>query len=112
MGGFDVRRRLGIVAERAPNLAHAHLERAVTDVDVGPGKLEQLILGDELPGAGHEMLQDRKRLRRERHYSIAPAELTSGKVQTEGPERTGGHAFSADYHRFRKVQGVQEVSSA
>jgi hypothetical protein len=39
----------GIVVERPPDLADAHLEDAVGDVGARPQRLEQLVLGERRP---------------------------------------------------------------
>ena len=117
--GLDVRRRLRIVLQRAADLADADLERAVADVDVGPRELEQLVLGDELPAARDEVLQDGERLRRERHHGIAAAQLPRREVQPERPERTGDIPstrlpccmHSGGSRGFRGFTEVQEVQS-
>ncbi len=87
----------GSSPERAPDLADAHLQRAVADVDVRPGQIEQLVLRHELPAPRHEVLQDRERLRRQRKPR-RHGEAARPKVQTEGTKSAGGHWLYPGYH--------------
>src|SRR5688572_13749206 len=87
MRGLDVTRPLGLVFERLPDLADAHLEGRVSDEDIGPGGVEQLLLGDEPSGPLDEIAQDVIGLRRHRNDPAVTGELTAGAVQRTPAER-------------------------
>jgi hypothetical protein len=89
MGRFDEPRRVRVVAERAADLQDAGLERTVSDEDVGPQRVEQLALEDEMPRPRGEILEDRQRLRRQRDRRAVAVELPAGRIEFEAIEDDG-----------------------
>ena len=51
MHRFDVARHTRVVAERFPEFANAHHERAVADLGTTPDETVELTLGHQLSGA-------------------------------------------------------------
>ena len=76
-------RRLGIVIERTPDFAHAHLQRAVGHEHAGPDRIEQLVLRDEASRACHEVLEKRERLGRQRDRSVTVEQTPGAGIELE-----------------------------
>jgi hypothetical protein len=84
--GLDEARRAAGVPEHAPQLVHAADEHVLGHVDARPERLEQLVLGDELPRPGGQVLEDGERLAAQRHDLVAPVKPRICRVEREGPE--------------------------
>ena len=63
--GLDVPRRRRVVAEGLAQLGDGLRERVVGDVGVGPQRVEQRFLGDQLAGVVEEVEQKVEELRRQ-----------------------------------------------
>ena len=63
--GFHVHRLLRLVAERPADLSHRDLQHRLTDVNIRPHRVEQLVLADDARPFANEMQQDGQRLRRQ-----------------------------------------------
>jgi hypothetical protein len=86
MGGLDDARLPGIVVERAPDLADAHLQGAVAQEDARPDRGEELVLADQLPGARGKVLEHGQRLRGQRDRARPSAEPPGRQIELETVE--------------------------
>ena len=66
VGGLDDPRLPGIVAERAPDLADAHLQGTVAQEHARPDRLLELVLADQPAGTRGQVLEHGQRLRSQR----------------------------------------------
>ena len=66
MSGLDVFGMLRVVAQGASNLAHAHLQRRVSDENTRPNPIHELVLRDEPAGVLREIFEDAERAWRQR----------------------------------------------
>jgi hypothetical protein len=96
MGGLDVSRRVGIVVQRAAEIAHRRLQHGVGDIHPGPQTIEQFLLGDQSPGTREHVLQQRECLGRERYRLVAAVELAATIVEAVIAKRQlfGGHVLT------------------
>ena len=89
MGGLDEPRCVRVVAERAADLQDAGLERAVSDEDVRPQRVQQLALQNEAARPRGEIPEYRQRLRRQRDRRSAAVQLSAGRIELEAIEDDG-----------------------
>ena len=100
MGGLNEPWFVGIVAERAADVANRSFQHGLADEDVRPDGVQQLLLEHEPPGARGQVLQQRERFRGERDGGRAPQQLTAFGVQTKVREGENGLAV----HRGARAQ--------
>src|SRR5262249_32290811 len=85
---LDVRRRVGRVAERRPDLTNAEVQTLI-EVDERirrPDFLPQLLPRDERARASEQHAEDLERLRRQTHAARTASQLSGPRVQREGAE--------------------------
>ena len=81
MPGLDEARLLRVILERPAQLLDAGGEGVVADDGVFPDRREQVLLGDRLSGARHELFQHRSRLQRQADLPRAGPETPGFDVE-------------------------------
>ena len=84
--GLDVARRGRLIAERLAQLGHDLRQRVVGDRDVGPQRLEHVVLGHERRRAVEEEDQQIERLRRHRERRAVLQQAIPCPIDDEGSE--------------------------
>ena len=78
---LDVLRLARIVVQRLPDFPDADLERGVADEDVGPQRVEELLLGDEATGVLREIGEYVVGLGGERNDTVVALEPAAGAIE-------------------------------
>ena len=97
VSGFDITRRVRIVTKRTPQITDGGFQHRFAHVHAWPQPVEQLLLGNQAPGLGGHVLEQREGFRRQRHSLVATVELAAQRHRGGIRQTTQGRRMSRPY---------------